>query len=679
MLDLGGAQDGIPDRRAFAAVIAAETPNHRSIAQLHGHLVTLEAGAPLPVQVEMFERLGRWVTAGLPPPSSLWLPPEPPAVARLRIAVTAFERFPELRTRWMSGLGDVLAASIGVKLFAETGMPNDRGLVQETTDRLARRFLPRPPEHGQLAELFARIFRHPRDATWIAAIPDDLMARLAAISGGVWRPTHDWMVDAIALVCTRISALGLSEDMREDDPTTRLRNSPFFRLPRASLEELPGLLVQCRLHTDEVLHHLEHHGVSVDVVYCLDVIRLGIDRIELLLPLVDPGGERRLAATRTLLSALASSRAEDRSLRGLMRNNLRLMARKVIERAGQTGEHYVTATRREWWGMIGSAAGGGVLTVGTIALKFLTKWGHYPLFIDGMLSAANYAASFIVMQLCGFTLATKQPSMTAAMLAGSIREAKGQHRLDELVSLIARISRSQFAAACGNVLVVIPAAIAFNYLWVGQYGHDFVDQATAAKTIASFHPLSSGTIPYAALTGVLLWMSSLGAGWLENWTTYRRLPEAIEHHRIGRVIGRKNTARIARFLARNVSGFGGNASLGFLLGMTPVMGVFFGLPLDVRHVTLSTGSLTLSGIAVGPEGMTTAAYVWASVGIIFIGLLNFGVSFVLALTVAFRARDVSRRERLALWGAVGRRFLRSPLEFFFPPAGAQPAAHGHGH
>jgi len=680
VIDLGGAQAAVPDRRDFGAAIASETPNHRSIAQLHGHLVTLEPGAPLSVQVEMFERLGRWVTAGLPPPSSLWVAPEPPAVARLRIAITALERFPELQRRWVSGLGDVLSASTGVKLFAETGLPNDRGLVQETSDRLARRFLPRPPEHGQLAELFARIFRHPRDATWLPAIPDDLFARLVALFGEVWRGAHEWMVDAIALLCTRISALGLTEDMREDDPTTKLRNSPFFRLPRATLEELPALLVQCRLHTDEVLHQLEHHGVSVDVVYCLDVIRLGIERIELLLPLVDSSGADRLVASRTLLSALAASRVDDRSLRGLLRNNLRLLARKVIERAGHTGEHYVTSSRREWWAMIGSAAGGGVLTAGTVVLKFLTKWGHHAPFVDGMMSAGNYAASFIVMQLCGFTLATKQPSMTAAMLAGSIREAKGPHRLDELVSLIARISRSQFAAACGNVLCVIPAAIAFNYLWKGQYGHDFLDQATAAKTIASFHPIKSGTIPFAALTGVLLWMSSLGAGWLENWTTYRRLPEAIEHHRIGRVIGRKNTARIARFLAHNVSGFGGNASLGFLLGMTPVMGVFFGLPLDVRHVTLSTGSLTLAGIAVGPEGLTTAAYIWASVGIILIGLLNFGVSFVLALTVAFRARDVSRRERLALWGAVGRRFIRSPFEFFFPPGGARAATdHGHGH
>jgi site-specific recombinase len=677
--ELAPAPDALPDRAMLGAAISPDAPNHRCVQQLFWHLVSLTPGAPLAVHIEMFERLGRWVTKGAPPPSALWIGAEPPAVARLRIALTAFERFPALHMRWKDALREILAASTGVKLFAEVGLPNDRGLMQETADRLARRFLPRPPEHGQLAELFARLVRKRRDAAWIAAVPDELLVRAAGLFEDFSRPAHDWMTDAIALIATRVSALGLSEDLRGDDPTARLRDSPFFRLPRASLAELPSLLVQCRLHVDEMLHHLEHHGVSVDVVYCLEVIRLGIERIERLLAVVDPGASARdrLAAARTLFAQLAASRVEDRSLRGLLRTNLRLLARKVIERAGLTGEHYVTSSRREWWVMIASAGGGGALTAGTCAAKFLTKWGHYPLFIDGMLSAGNYAASFIVMQLCGFTLATKQPSMTAAMLAGSIREVRGPHRLDELAALIARICRSQFAAALGNILLVIPAAIAFDYLWAQHAGHSFLDPATAEKTIDSFHPFASGTIPYAALTGVLLWMSSLGAGWLENWTTYRRLPDAIRHHRAGRVIGEKNTARLAGFLDRNVAGFGGNLTLGFLLGMTPVMGVFFGLPLDVRHVTLSTGSLTLAGVAVGPAGIATASFLWAALGIVIIGLLNFGVSFVLALTVAFRARDVSRRERLALWGAVARRFVRSPLEFFFPPRGAAPSAHAH--
>jgi site-specific recombinase len=321
--------------------------------------------------------------------------------------------------------------------------------------------------------------------------------------------------------------------------------------------------------------------------------------------------------------------------------------------------------------MMSSAAGGGVLTAGTIALKFLTKWGHFPLFVDGFLSGANYAASFVLMQLLGLTLATKQPSMTAAALAGTIKGAGGQHRMDELVTMIARISRSQLAAAIGNVLFVIPAAVGFNAVYRMSRGHDFLDAETATKTLASFHPLESGTIPYAALTGVLLWISSLGAGWVENWAVYRRLPEAIEKHRLGRKRGRRLLVWLAHFLEHNISGFGGNISLGFLLGMTPVIGLFFGLPLDVRHVTLSTGSLTLA-VLVLPDAQLSAhsALPWACAGIAVIAMLNFSVSFALALTVAFRAREVSGLERLQLIGAVLRRFITSPLEFFYPSAKA---------
>lgn len=51
-------------------------------------------------------------------------------------------------------------------------------------------------------------------------------------------------------------------------------------------------------------------------------------------------------------------------------------------------------------------------------------------------------------------------------------------------------------------------------------------------SVGNLHDLlHSGTVFYAALTGVLLWLSSLGAGWLENWIVYRRLPEALAKHR----------------------------------------------------------------------------------------------------------------------------------------------------
>jgi site-specific recombinase len=90
--------------------------------------------------------------------------------------------------------------------------------------------------------------------------------------------------------------------------------------------------------------------------------------------------------------------------------------------------------------------------------------------------------------------------------------------------------------------------------------------------------------------------------------------------------------------------------------------MIFGLPLDVRHVTLSTGSLAFSACTLGWSSLTLAP----CLGIALIRLLDFGVSFALALAVALRARDVTGRERLGLALAVARRFVRHPLEIFLP-------------
>ena len=90
-----------------------------------------------------------------------------------------------------------------------------------------------------------------------------------------------------------------------------------------------------------------------------------------------------------------------------------------------------------------------------------------------------------------------------------------------------------------------------------------------------------------------------------------------------------------------------------------------GVPLDSRHITISTGMLAFAACSLGAGAVTVSA----CIGVALIGLLNFGVSFVLALAVALRAREVTRRERVGLAISVARSFVRRPLRFFFPPAG----------
>ncbi len=299
-------------------------------------------------------------------------------------------------------------------------------------------------------------------------------------------------------------------------------------------------------------------------------------------------------------------------------------------------------------------------------LKYLVSWAHLPLFVEGFLASVNYAGSFLLMQAFGLTLATKQPSMTAAALAGALKGAPASAPLEPLTTLIARICRSQLAAAIGNVGFVIPAAIAVDVLWRRAAGHAFLDEKTALYTLRSFHPTESGTIFFAALTGVLLWMSSLGAGWLHNWITYRRLPQAIAEHRWGGLFGRGTMRFFARRLEHAVGGIGGNVTLGFLLGMLPVIGKFLGLPLEVRHVTLSTGGLTLAVSSLGASDAWHHGLLPAAGGIAIIASLNFGVSFLMALAVALRARAVEHGGA-RLFRAVLARFFRRPGEFFFPP------------
>jgi len=631
--------------------------------ELLAALGALDPKASLEERLDQIEEVARWVIEV--PALKRLSRPESLQLSHLTVLLATLSNSPELRQRLSATFASVLRDTTAVPLFAEAGMPSDRGLASETIDRVTRRILPLPPDDENLDRLVSRVFRHRRDCAWIPAAPPEQFEQLADLLGNIWKPLQDAMADAIALLCTRVSALGLSEELRTRSDDMLVRDSPFFRLPHVPLPEIPMIILECRRQLDVIHDRLERTGVSVDVVYRIDAIRRMMVRIERLTPLCEGIGNRRerTLVVQKLLEVLTVGRIADHSIRQLARQNLGLLARKVIERVGHTDERYVTSSRRDYFKMLVSALGGGALMAGTVVARVVTRWQDFAPFMDGLLTSANYAASFLVMQFLGLTLATKQPSATAAALAATIRETKGQHQLDELVVVIARIARTQFAAVLGNVLAVAAVAVAFDLIWLGATGGHFLNADTAATAMVSLHPLHSGTIFFAALTGLLLWLSSIGAGWLENWVTYRRLPDAIRYHRIGKVVGREKLTRIADFITKHTADIGGNLTLAFLLGMTPIVGRFFGLPLDIRHITLSTGSLAFAGCALGWHAVT----VGACIGIAIIGLLNFGVSFAFALLVALRAKEVTDRERMNLAAAVLRRFVRHPLQFFFPP------------
>lgn len=666
------------------------------VKRLRGHLGRFDKGAALAERLDWLEELGAWVlTTGGRIPAAQDAPPEPPTTRRLRLLLRACEQVPEIDEILRTAFRSTFVETSAVRLLSETGLPGSHGFLRELSERAVRRFLPAPRTDRELSDLVPRVFVSDRSIRWLVAAPRGLLAAFATrIAGG--GDTHEGFgvlrsaaLDAIELLSMRVAVLGLADDVRTRGPETDVTRSPFRRLQALFREmvdrERTGstpapedgsaraeALRECRAFVREVLSNLDRSGVSVDLVYRLELTSKSLLRLERLSAAVSAEPDDRARAAADLFVALLRDAARDRSVRALVHANLRQLSKKIVERAGESGEHYITSSREEWREMLGSAAGGGLLTVGTTVAKFKIYALHLPPFFDGLAAAANYGASFVVMQLAGFTLATKQPSMTAAALAHELSEKEEDDSkaldLSPLVDQIERISRSQLAAAAGNLLLVVFAACLIESVLLLTGRDPLLEPKKARQLIESLHPFGSGTIFFAALTGVLLWASSVGAGWFENWAVYQRIPEGLAASwRLRRVIGASRAERFATWFAHHLSGFGGNLTLGFLLGMTPVFGAFFGLPLDVRHVTLSSGSLAFAGLALVQTGVPLASFAWAVLGIALIGLLNFGVSFALALEVALRARDVDRSGHWQLATAVGRRLLSAPRNFVLPP------------
>lgn len=664
-------------------------------------LTSMQPSGSLAGRLETLERLCGWLAEEreIELPASASVTGRTRA-ARLWLLVEVLKRSSPWRNALARLFCGVLVESSALKLFARTGLPAELRIFSEAADRFARKLLPQPPDDSDLASLAYRLFPDARKSAWLEEAPPALVVELVTLlveGGGDARAadavTHvmDDAADAVALLAVRIASIGVDEDIRIRGGVPSLRSSPFLELPRvcdAILEarfrkddalrdqlraRCRDLVDSCKESLARVMERLEEGSVSVDLVFRLELLGLLLDRVRALRFLLDGRASNEAAQggrgseTVRFFKELVRAGINDRSIRALIKSNSRLLARKIIERAGETGEHYITSTRAEYHRMISSAAGGGFLTAFTCAIKFLIGWARPPAFFEWILSGFNYAGSFVLMQGLGFTLATKQPSMTAAALAGAL-DSGGNAGLDTLVDQIARTSRSQFAAVVGNLGMVIPAALAMNFAILALTGKAFLDGETAGYVVHSLNPIGSGTLIFAAFTGVILWASSIIAGWLENWWVYRRLPEAIAQHRtLNRMFGAKRCQSFSRLLSRNISGFGGNVSLGFLLAGTPVFAKFFGLPLDVRHVTLSTGALVLAGCSLGPEAVMTKDFGLAAIGILSTGALNFGVSFALALAVALRARNVALADVVGLGRALIVRLVKQPGSFILPP------------
>ncbi|MEG1200707.1 MAG: recombinase, partial [Comamonas sp.] len=430
-------------------------------------------------------------------------------------------------------------------------------------------------------------------------------------------------------------------------------------------ESVRRSLDECRAAVATIYDHFEDNGVSVGVVFRMRQLRMRILRVRELLDCLLSANPNTI--TTKLIAHLVVVGLERQSIRALIATNSSLLAAKVAERSAEAGENYITRDKREYAHMVRKAAGGGFVMAFTTLVKFALHAVAASAFWAGYMAGINYALSFVLIQLLHFTVATKQPAMTAPAMAAKLKESGDTEAgVAAFVDEVSYLVRSQVAAVLGNVLMVFPTALALTLGWLYLKGTPFIDVAYAEKTLDSLSLLGPSVL-YAAFTGVLLFSSSIIAGWTENWFVLNRIDSAIQYNpRITRWLGKARAARWAAFMRRNVSGFASNISLGFMLGLVPVIAQFFGLPLDIRHVTLAAGQAAAAATTLGWESLHHQGFWLAVAALPFLGGFNILVSFYLAFRLALRAQNVGNVARARIGKALAKRILTRPFSFLLP-------------
>lgn len=605
--------------------------------------------------------------------------------------------YPDLRTALRATLRDLLSDETAATLYAEAGILANTGFFTELGRRLLGRVLPAPRDltlRGQ----FGALFDSGDDAAWLEHIPvadgarimaalrlddDELPARI---------PARHVLLDAIDLLSVRVAAMGVEPELQRHYRVPREHNNPFLAqnavlqawlsYARTTTQtdsahdasQALVLLAQCHDVAERVRRSARSGGASLNLTFLLRRLQQSLTRMHTLLAVATEFGNdddaaiaRRVALGIEL--ALADGNAHD--IHEHLRESAGLLALLATENASRVGEHYVTRTRSEYFAMFRAALGAGGI-VGLMAIiKMMLGSLQLPPLVEALAFSLNYSFGFVLIYVLHFSIATKQPAMTAQTLAASLSSSNTKHVDTDAVSLlVSRVSRTQFIAVLGNLLLAVPIALlialAMHYAGATTPAHK------APLLLADLNPFASAALFHAAIAGVWLCLAGLVTGYVDNLAAYERLADRVRRMRwLESMTGNERREQFAIWLENNLGGIAGNIFFGFALGMTGFVGTMLGLPLDIRHVTFAAANLAIA-VAGTDFAIPTATIVVAGIGVLLIALVNLAVSFALALWIALRARGEHIENTATLLAALWRRFRAAPLAFLWPPRDDEP-------
>lgn len=579
-----------------------------------------------------------------------------------------------------------------INAFTESGIFSGAGLLSEIFRRISLSLIPEVYPANDFRTFIKCIFFRKNDYKWIFSFDDetrDLLWYVLNKEDMLRRVLLPSVANALVVLSHRIASLGLENELADKMPEIDKLDSPFIRqsefvIQFASILEKAETSIQPTdaLYNDvlQVLTDCNHiietlrakrneFGASFALSLILVRLKQMIIRMRWLLDLTVQDEKKNRDTFFLLFTEIIKAENIRYSVLYYLGKNTDLIAYQVTEHASKTGSHYITSDKIGYWKLFRDSLKGGVF-VGfmaffkvLIALISLSPFGY------AFMYSLNYAAGFVGMHLTHSALATKQPAVTAQALASSLDKDKSGQR--SFANQIAQIFRSQFISFVGNLIVVFPLGAAIGFIYDLIMPSPLVTDEKAMILLNEIHPLLSRSFLYAAIAGFYLFLSGLVAGYVENMVIYAVLKDRIiSHPFLSRWISPNRLQRIGRFFERNAGGIAGNTFFGLCMGSTAIFGHFFGLDLDVRHITFA-GANTGIALAHFTFNIPITTLFVALSGTFMIGFINFFVSFSLSFILAVKARSISLVGYKELILETWQLFKSNPRYFLFPPSSVQ--------
>ena len=618
--------------------------------------------------------------------------------------ITEIKHKPDSIAFFKEKLHNVFANKQKVILFTDAGLLNSVSFFKELRRRISRQLLPDQPSEENIQYVLNQLFYRPSDVKWVHQIPldnwkelFDILAVSTFYEDSESKTTSKQILLAIMILSQRMGGLALQTDVRRMVPEYAHLNSPFIALDdelnnlarTLSKEDNPYLYIQdheldykqlnilagqCEDFVNKADANTSKYGVSFSVNQTLLLIRQQIKRIKRLYNYLFIEKEAdKCEKTIAFYLDMVKTNSKKNNIRKLIDDSVYNITYEITNYTGKTGEHYITSTTGEYFKMLKTALWGGVI-VGFMCLVklYMSMQPDQSDFFRALNYSFNYAIGFVLIYLTGSTLATKQPAMTASTIAKTLESLSDndnnkekQKHYTEFSALFTRLFRSQFIAFVGNVFGAFPVsmllAIGMSYL----SGYNIATK----KSLHLLEDLNIWHTPvflHACIAGIFLFLSGIIAGNVASVNNFNNFYYRLsEHPFLKGFFGKVRMQRVANWMQQKWPSVVSNIWFGVFMGSAWAIGHFFGLPIDIRHITFASGNF-----AYGLYGMdfivSLENILWCILGIGIIGFGNFIVSFGLSLWIALRSREVPASELKYLGRCVWRAFKARPRAFFFP-------------